>query len=99
VRVGTRPFADEFDGTEPLILIGGEWLHPICAEHMAREVTPAPEWEPEPRPVPTWIYLPALKNHRLFNQFNAHNGIWLEAEVPEEPKPTVRNRSRPSSPD
>jgi hypothetical protein len=56
---------DPYEGAEPMILIGGEWLHtPDYAERAARAATPAPEREakaePAPRPAPTWLYGTAL---------------------------------------
>ena len=34
-------------GAESLILIGGDWLHPDCAEQMAQAITPSPHAFPQ----------------------------------------------------
>lgn len=56
-------------GAEPLILTGGEWLHPDCAESMARgraSEARLAKWEreakpePAPRPVPAWLHSTVL---------------------------------------
>jgi hypothetical protein len=33
---------DPFDGAEPMILVGGEFVHTDCAEQAARAITPSP---------------------------------------------------------
>ena len=33
---------DPFEGAEPMVLIGGSWLHTDCAEDMAQAITPNP---------------------------------------------------------
>lgn len=40
---------------EPLILVGGEWLHEDCASIAAKEVTPAPERTPL-EALPGWVW-------------------------------------------